>query len=103
MVVLAGENLESGLVFLVGDAEKDSGAKHELRAFQKVEHNVFQLRLHCLLVNQVEVDLIFRCDLNSYVALDEVDLTSERQAVILCPLSLASLNIHFNFVEDHVQ
>ena len=77
VVVLPGEDLETGLVFLVGDAEQDSGAKHELRAFQKVEHNVFQLWLHCLLVNEVEVHLLLGNDLYPHISFDVVDLSSD--------------------------
>ena len=63
----------------------DGRPKHHLRALPKVVHTVFKFRHIVGEVNSVEEHLMIRCDLDSLVALNEVDKTSDLDIVILLP------------------
>ena len=80
-------------ISLVGDSVLDLGAKHHLRAVHEVVHHVFQLWHQGFPVNDVEVDLSIRRDLDSNVTLDVVDETSEVNLVVEHPLFLIDQGI----------
>jgi hypothetical protein len=76
-----------------------------LVAAHEVEHDVFQSRLECLWVNEVEVDLIISCNLYTLVSFDKVDKTSHVKLVVLLPenvgLGGVVLVLFFNNFEKH--
>ena len=72
MNVLLTIQVEPLLVVFVSHTVLYFRPEHHLRALHEVGHDVFQLGHHSFLINKVEIYLIFVCNLNSYVALDEV-------------------------------
>ena len=81
MHVLTLVDIETALIRFVGDGETYLGTYHHLVAAHVVVHYVFQGRLKSFWVNQVEVDLRGRCDLDPDVATDEVDETADFQDI----------------------
>ena len=76
MVELPGKDLEVRLVSLEGDSVPDFATEHELGRIHEVIHHILEIWLESLLVDDVEVDFLIGSDLNSNIALDEVDLAS---------------------------
>jgi len=82
---LSSVNSESFLVGLVSDTVFHFGSEHHLVASHKVEHDVFQSRLERLWINQIEIDLVVSCHLDTFVSFDEVNETSDIKLVVLLP------------------
>ena len=90
------------LVGLVRDAVLDSRAEHHLVAAHEVEHHVFELGLESLQIDQVEVDVVVRRDLDSNVTLDVKDEASDVEGVILHPfLVLWIVFVRHDLEEQH--
>ena len=85
MIKLSGVHFKASLIGLVGNAVPHSTSKHHLIAAHEVVHDIFQ-RWHLRnRVNQVEVDLLVHGDLDSDVALDEVDEAFLVESIVLLP------------------
>lgn len=74
MVELPCVNAELRLILFVRYAVLFSWPKHKLRTFQEVLHSVFKLWDQSLFINDVEVDNLIGCHLNSNIATDKVYL-----------------------------
>lgn len=92
---LSSVDRESLLVCLVSDSIPHFRTEHHLVATHEVEHYVFQLWLESLWVNQVEVDLVVGSNLDSLVAFDKVDETSDVQLVVLLPELVDDVGVVF--------
>jgi hypothetical protein len=100
MKVFPPVNDERPLVDLVGDSILYLGAKHHLRAVHVVEHHIVKSWFKGLLVNEVEVNLLVCCDLDSHIPFDVVYGTSLSDRVILLPLPLISDVVQFKLIEQ---
>ena len=86
MIELSSVYLEAWLVDLKRDTIAYTSTKHQLRALHEVVHYVLKLRHEGLLVDQIKVDALSCSYLNSDVAFDEEDLTSEVvKGEVVCP------------------
>lgn len=97
MVVLTSVYLEAWLVDLERDAVADTSTKHQLRAFHEVVHYVLKLRHKGLFVDEIEVDTLSSSYLNSDVAFDEEDLTTE---VVKCEVVVPQACFLIDFEEE---
>lgn len=77
MIVLTSVDLEAWLVNLKRNTIADTSTKHQLRALHEVVHYVLQLRHEGLFVDEIKVDALSCSYLNSDVAFDKEDLTTE--------------------------
>ena len=100
MLVLPTVDVEAELVCLVGDAVADFGAKHHLVALHVVVHHVLETGLVSHRINQVEVDVLVGGDLDSLVALYEVDEPFDVESLVVGPLLLLSERIEHHFEEE---
>ena len=80
-------NMETPLVGLVSDTVSYSGAKHHLVAVHVVMHYVLQLWHESVGVDDVEVDAIVCGNLDTLVAFNEVNETSNVKFVVLPPFN----------------
>lgn len=104
MNVLSPINIEAALVILVSDAVLDLGPEHHLAALHVVVHHVLELRLQGLLVYFVEEDLLLGDDLDADVILDEENLPSLLDALVLLPLLVTCFRVLLDLEEeDHVR
>ena len=102
MDVLAPIDVERSLVGLVSDAVLDSRPEHHLVAAHEVLHHVLELWLEGLRVDEVEVYLVVSSDLDSLVALDEVDEASYVQLLVLLPgLDVGVVLVSEDLEEEH--
>ena len=85
MGALSGVDVEILLIGFERYTIFDGRPKHHLRALHKVVHAVFEFRHVVGEVDSVEEDLMIRCDLDSLIALNEVDKASYLDVVILLP------------------
>ena len=67
---------ESRLAGLESNAGSYSWTKHHLGASHVVVHHVFEFWLACVFVYEVEVYLLICRDLNSNIALDEINFST---------------------------
>lgn len=89
VVVLPRVDHEARLVLPISNAKAPRWPKHHLGSPHEVEHDVFKLGHECLLVDDVEVYLVFTDNLNPDVSLDEVDLPARiGELVVLVPVGL---------------
>jgi hypothetical protein len=95
-------NVETFLVCFVGYTVSDFATKHHLITSHEIKHNIFQFWHECFFVDFVEINLIIRSDLNSYITFNIVNEPSNLFLMVLDPLSLISLIILFNFKEQDV-
>ena len=86
MIELSSVYLKAWLVDLKRDTIAHTSTKHQLRALHEVVHYVLKFRHECLFVDQIKVDALSCSYLNSDVAFDEEDLTSEVvKGEVVCP------------------
>ena len=85
MLILPAINVKRVLVLLISDAVFDFGAKHHLIAIHEVEHHILKFWLKSYWVNQVEIYLVIRGNLNSLVAFDEEHESSDVENTIFMP------------------
>lgn len=97
VIVLASVYLEAWLVDLKRDAIADTSTKHQLRALHEVVHYVLKLRHEGLFVDEIKVDALSSSYLNSDVAFDEEDLTTE---VVKCEVVVPQACFLIDFEEE---
>ena len=83
MVVLTRPNSEPGLASFIRYTESDCFTEHHDRTLRVIVHGVLELRQESLRLDLVEVNDIVGHDLNSYVATDEIDLSSSVVQLII--------------------
>ena len=76
---------ECFLISFVGDTISYSWAKHHLIAPHEIGHYVLQSRLECLWINQIEVNLVISCYLDSFVSFYEKYEASCLNFIVLFP------------------
>ena len=81
-------HIEACLVGLVGDSVPDLSAEHHLTAAHVVVHDVLKVRHQSLWINEVEVNQLLSCQLDSNVSWHEVDEGSLLNSVVVDPLHL---------------
>ena len=67
---------ESFLTGLKHNAGSDLGTEHHLGAIHIVVHDILKSWLTCVLVDHEEVDFLVSSDLDSNIALDEIDFSA---------------------------
>lgn len=77
MHVLPAKKVESFGGILISNCKFFRGPDHHCVALSVVVHHIFENRDQCLWIYPVEIDKIDVGDLDSLVALDEVDLASQ--------------------------
>ena len=90
------------LVCLVSDTVLNLGAKHHLTATHEVVHHIVKFGLEGLQIHAIEEDFVIGGDLYSNVSFDEVDESSDVDAVILRPLLVVlgiGIVLIFNYFE----
>ena len=78
------------LIWFIGDSISDSFTEHALSTFHIIVHNIFQIGLKSLLVDEVEINVLLRGYLDPDVSFDEVDQTSGSYLIILDPTACFS-------------
>lgn len=96
---MSAVHIERFLVRLVSDAVANHAAEHHLSAIHEVEHYVLKYWLKSILVNQVEVDFVIGCDLDTLVSFNEVEEASELKSAELSPPFLSGEFI-YRFLEE---
>ena len=70
--ILRSKDIEAALVGLVSHTVPHFGPDHHLQAVHVVTHDILQLWLKSLLVDQVEINMVLCADLNTDISLDVV-------------------------------
>lgn len=100
MLVLSSVDVKRALVRFVGDAIPDSASKHHLRTAHEIEHYIFKNWLKSLWINQEEVNVLVCGDLNSLIALDKVQKSSDVKSLVVNPCGLLGEIIDHNLEEQ---
>jgi len=98
MLVLSSINIKAALIRLESYTISHFWAKHHLAAVHEVEHYVFQFGLKRFFINEIEINLIIRGNLDSNISFDVVDKTSNVNVVVLNPFLHNSFFFFKNFL-----
>lgn len=85
MFVLSPPDVERFLVCLVGDTVFDLTSKHHVSTLHKVVNHILQRWLKGNRIYQINKYLLIRCNLNTFITLDEVNETSMIQTIVHYP------------------
>jgi hypothetical protein len=86
---LPGINIKALLIGLVSNAIPHFTTKHHLITSHEIKHHVIKLGHKCFLVNEIEVDHVICGYLNTNISLDEVDVASGVDCLVVGPFSIA--------------
>jgi len=79
-------DVKRALISFIGDSIPHFLPKHALAAPHVIRHNVLELRLEGVFVNDVEVNKVIGCNLDAGVSFDIVNEGSNLNRVILDPV-----------------
>jgi len=100
VLILASPDIEGPLTSFESDSILNLTSEHHGGAVHEVVDHVFKFRFKGHWVNQVDVDLLVCCYLDSFVALDEVDETSDVQGLVALPAFFESEWVRFLLEEE---
>ena len=88
MDVVGSKDIECRFPSLVGDTVSNFRSNHHLDAVHVVKHYIVKRYLKCVFVNDVEVDLILRANLEPDIVFSKVDKTPYLNDFLNVPLPL---------------
>ena len=97
MMVLSLVDIQAFLFLFEGYAKSNLGSKHHLCALHEIIDGVFEHRLESVWINEIEINFIVGYDLESFVALDVVQLTFEVELCVLFPVHIPCIFILLQF------
>ena len=77
MIILSLIDVKTGLFLFIGYAKSNLGPEHHLGALHIIKDGVFEHGLKTLWIDEVEINFLVGNDLESFVALDVVQLAFE--------------------------
>lgn len=103
MLVVPGVDFEASLALFVAATISHFTSKDETCALHEIVHDVFQLWLEVLVVDQVEVDLLVCGDVYSDIAFDEIEHSFMMQCLIVRPSVDSCPFVHDSFEEEYLR
>ena len=100
MLIFSSVDIERLLISFVSYAVSYFTSKHHLWAVHEVEHDIFQGWHEGNGVDEIEVDLLVSCYLDSFVAFDEVQEPSQINRMIIDPVPFLRELIHLYLKEQ---
>ena len=100
MLITPSVNIEILLVDRICHAILNFLANHDLLAFHKVHHDVFQLRFASFIIDYVKINFVIRAHLKTVVALNIVQEALQRQRSVERP-SLHLFKVVVNTAEEN--
>ena len=85
---LPGINIKALLIGLISNAIPHFTTKHHLITPHEIKHHIIKLGHECFLVNEVEVDHVICGNLDPNISLDEVDVASGIDGLVVGPFSV---------------
>lgn len=83
--ILSSVNVETSLINFVSDTIFHFGTKHHLVTSHEVKHNILKCWLERLRINQVKVNFVIGCNLNSFISFNKENKSSSIKHIILFP------------------
>lgn len=95
-------NIKGFLVCLVSDTIFDFATKHHIYTIHEIEHHVFQFRLECFGVDEVEIYILVCGDLDPFITLDEIDEPTNIESPVVAPMALFREIVIMHFKEQNL-
>ena len=102
MKILSTVDDERSLVDLVGDSILHLGSEHHLGAVHIIEHHIIKFWFKSVLVDEIEVNLLICCDLDTDITFDVIDGASLSYGVVLDPFSLVGHIVKLKAIKVNV-